>query len=180
MYLNQLKCFLRQRDIRKISYLVQMKIIENNQKLKNNFPGLGLIYFCIWTAIEENIPRFLVFNTKGWLCKIVFFKWVTISFFNKVYALFLFVILKCHMVVDTNPQYVAIVLSDLSWKKHNYTNGDLTFHSALMDCFLSTFLIKENCMKCYYWSCRKTSCLGKEESSGRNQVFHQLPIQHTE
>lgn len=44
---NQLKCFLRQRDIRKNSQLVQMKIIENNQKFKNNFLGLGLVYLCI-------------------------------------------------------------------------------------------------------------------------------------
>lgn len=70
-------------------------------------------------------------------------KLLTICFFNKVYILFLFVILKCHMVADTNPQYVAIVLSDHSWKQHNYPNGDLTFHWVLMDCFLSTFLIKK-------------------------------------
>lgn len=70
-------------------------------------------------------------------------KLLTICFFNKVYILFLFVILKCHMVADTNPQYVTIVLSDHSWKQHNYPNGDLTFHWVLMDCFLSTFLIKK-------------------------------------
>lgn len=70
-------------------------------------------------------------------------KLLTICFFNKVYILFLFVILKCHMVADTNPQYVTIVLSDHSWKQHNYPNGDLTFHWVLMDCFLSTFLIQK-------------------------------------
>lgn len=76
-------------------------------------------------------------------------KLLTICFFNKVYILFLFVILKCHMVADTNPQYVAIVLSDHSWKQHNYPNGDLTFHWVLMDCFLSTFLIKKKKKKAW-------------------------------
>lgn len=47
------------------------------------------------------------------------------------------------MVADTNPQYVAIALSDHSWKQRNDPNGDLTFHSVLMDCFLSTLLIKK-------------------------------------
>lgn len=117
--------------------------------------------------------RFPVFNTKGWFYTTGFFKLLTICFFNKVYALFLFVILKCRMVADTNPQYVAIVLSDHSWKQHNYPNGDLTFHSVLMDCFLSTFLITKNCMKsCQSWL--HISCLGREISSGQNQVIHRL------
>lgn len=100
-------------------------------------------------------------------------KLLTICFFNKVYILFLFVILKCHMVADTNPQYVTIVLSDHSWKQHNYPNGDLTFHWVLMDCFLSTFLIqkKKKSVKCYCQSWLHISCLGMEKSSGLNQAI---------
>lgn len=109
-------------------------------------------------------------------------KLLTICFFNKVYILFLFVILKCHMVADTNPQYVTIVLSDHSWKQHNYPNGDLTFHWVLMDCFLSTFLIKKKKegVKCYCQSWLCISCLGMEKSSGQNQAIYQLSARHPE
>lgn len=132
---------------------------------KKNCPGLdGLRYFCTWIAMcTTKYPTgFLYLIPRVDFIK-RFLKLLTICFFNKVYALFLFVILKCHMVADTNPQYVAIVLSDHSWKQHNYPNGDLTFHWVLMVCFLSTFLIKKNCMKCYCQSWLHISCMGREK-----------------
>lgn len=103
-----------------------------------------------------------------------FFKWLIVFFFSKVYVLFPFVILKCHMVADTNSQYVAIVLSDHSWKQRNYPNGDLTFHSILMDWFLSTFLIKKNCIKCYCQSCLHINHLRREKFPGHDKARHQL------
>lgn len=110
-------------------------------------------------------------------------KLLTICFFNKVYILFLFVILKCHMVADTNPQYVTIVLSDHSWKQHNYPNGDLTFHWVLMDCFLSTFLIQKKKKKA--WNVIvKVGCIYLvwewKNLQAWIRLYYQLSAQHPE
>lgn len=154
-----------------------MKIAETikrfKQQKKKSRKNPGFESFCTCTLMcTTKYPA----GSLYWIPKAGFvkqsFKLLTVCFFNKVYVLFLFVILKCHMVADTNPQYVTMVLSDRSWKQDNYPNGNLTFHSVLMDCFLSTFLIKKKCMKCCCQSWLSISCLGMQKSSGQNQTIY--------
>lgn len=164
-----------------MSLLCILSIIRSIFQKKKSLDGLGS--FCIWVAMcTAKYPTDFLYLISRTDFVNQSLKLLTICFFNKVYILFLFVILKCHMVADTNPQYVAIVLSDHSWKQHNYPNGDLTFHWVLMDCFLSTFLIKKKkkSVKCYCQSWLCISCLGMEKSSGQNQAIYQLSARHPE